>query len=77
MKQKELYKREVAHRMVKTFLEIRQGQGEKIPVTGVKRMAKLPANVLAAFAARPACFRTVQLASAKENVIVLRYAAGR
>jgi exopolyphosphatase/pppGpp-phosphohydrolase len=74
---KPLMTRENARRMAQTVVSIRKEQGEALPDISTRRMQTLPANVLAGFASRPKSFRTVQLEQVKDNVIVLRYAAGR
>lgn len=74
---KKLYSREDSRRMAHTLLQLRREQGEKLPEVSTRRMQRLPAQVLATFAARPAALRTVQLAEVKNGVVTFRLSAGR
>lgn len=78
MTTKRLYKREDARRMAATMLKIRSEQGEQLPVPkGTRRMKALPANVLANYASRPACARTLILVSATNDVVTFRVGGAR
>jgi hypothetical protein len=62
--------------MAKTLVSTRREQGESIPEISTRRMAAMPANALAAYAARPARYRIAQLGKVNNDVVTFLYRAG-
>lgn len=76
-----LFGRDDARRLSRTLVGIRAKQGEQqladVAGPAIRRMATLPANMLAKYAGRPVSERTVVLTAAKPNVVVFRFSCGR
>jgi hypothetical protein len=64
-----LYNREDARRIARTVIDTRAEQGESVNIS-TRRMAKLPANLIAGYFSRPARFRAVQLAEVRNDCVV-------
>ena len=63
--------REDARRMAKTLTQIRREQGESLPAVSTRRMQRMPASVLAGYAARPEHYRTAKLVEISDRRVVL------